>query len=278
MIVKIDNVRRARPQIGLNEADIVYEEMVESGVSRFAAVFHSQKLDTVGPVRSGRSTDIGIIDSFSKPIFVFSGANSIYEKLIDKQPIVNRGAEVFTGYWRDRSRPAPHNLFTSTGTMLDSSPEGKAPRAHFAYREPGAAPHRSAQPAKIVQLLYLAESGRPIRYEWSAEVGGWLRWQSGTPHVDANGLQVAPQNLIVQFVSYLDTGMTDKFGEDLYEGVSVGSGTAWIFTEGHFVEATWTRTTLKSVTTFTDTDGEHVQLTPGQTFVSLIAPGGASWG
>ena len=81
----------------------------------------------------------------------------------------------------------------------------------------------------------------------------------------------------MQFVNYIDTGMTDKWGEDLYEGVSVGTGSALIFTDGHVIDATWTRSTLRSVTTFTDAAGNHIELTPGQTYVSLIPPGGASW-
>ena len=192
VIVKIDNVPAARPQVGLNEADIVYEELVEAGVTRLAAVFHSQSLGTIGPVRSGRSTDIGIIDSYNKPVFAFSGANSIYDRLIDKQPIVNRSAELFTGYWRGSGRPAPHNLFTSSDSLLNSTSGGSAPSPQFAYRASGAELHPTAEPAETVHLTYLAGSSAAIRYEWSASVGGWQRWQAGTRHNDASGVQVAP--------------------------------------------------------------------------------------
>lgn len=277
LIVKIDNVPAARPQIGINEADIVYEELVESGVTRLAAVFHSQAPATIGPVRSGRSTDIGIIDSFSRPIFAFSGANSIYDKLIDKQPIENRGAEVFTGYWRSGSRAAPHNLYTGADTMLGSVDDGKAPAPHFVYRAPGVDLAPEAEPATSIRLNYMAGSGRPIEFQWNDTERGWQRWQAGSRHVDANGVQFAPENVIVQFVNYIDTGMTDKWGEVLYEGVSVGSGRALVFTEAHVIEATWTRPSLRSVATFTDETGNHIALTAGQTFVSLIAPNGASW-
>lgn len=278
VIVKIDNVPAARPQVGLNQADIVYEELVESGVTRFAAVFHSQNPGTVGPVRSGRSTDIGIIDSYSEPLFAFSGANSIFDRLIAKQPILNRSAEVWSGYWRNGGRRAPHNMFTSTESLLDSASGGEAPRPHFAFRDPGEDLHPSAQKAKAVRLTYLAGKSPSVNYEWSRSVGGWQRWQAGTRHVDAAGVQLAPENLVVQFVNYIDTGMTDKWGEDLYEGVSVGSGKALIFTKGHVIEATWTRPSLRAVPTFTDAAGNHVELTPGQTHVALVPPGGASWG
>ncbi len=277
VIVKIDNVPQARPQTGLNRADIVYEELVEAGLTRFAAVFHSARPGTIGPVRSGRSTDIGIITSFNRPIFAFSGANSIFDRLIDKQPIRNRSAELFNGYWRSSSRRAPHNMYTGADTLLDSVSAKKRPPAHFAYRDPGEALHRTAQHASSVRLVFQAGSSPGIEYRWNDGDGGWRRWQSGTRHVDADGVQLAPANLIVQIVNYIDTGMTDKWGEVLYEGVSVGSGRALVFTDGHVIEATWTRPTLGSVTTFTDAAGEHVELTPGQTFVALIAPGGVAW-
>lgn len=277
LVVKIDNVPAARPQTGLNEADIIYEELVEGGVTRFAAVFHSEAPATIGPVRSGRSTDIGIIDSFNRPIFAFSGANSIFDGLIDKQPIQNRGAEVFTGYWRNGSRPAPHNLFTGADTMLASAERTDAPPAHFTYRADGEAV-ADGQPASLIQLRYAEGGSAAIEFRWNADVDGWQRWQSGSAHVDSAGVQLAPQNVVVQFIDYLDTGMTDKWGEDLYEGVTVGSGRALVFTDGTVVEASWERPSLRSVTTFTAADGTAVALTPGQTFVALIAPGGASWG
>ena len=276
VVVKIDNVPPARPQTGINQADILYEELVESGVTRFAAVFHSTVPAVVGPVRSGRSTDIGIVASFNTPVFAFSGANSIFERLIDKQPIVNRGAEVAGGYWRSSARAAPHNLYTSAADQQLAAGDGVAPLPHFAYAdEPSAS--RDGVPASVVRLRYLAETGPPIEFRWDAEAGGWLRWQNGSPHVDTDGVQLAPRNVIVQFVEYLDTGLTDKFGEVLYEGVSVGEGPALVFTDGAVVEATWTRSRLEDPATFTDGDGAHIALGAGQTFVALIAPAGATW-
>lgn len=277
VIIKIDNVPRARPQTGINQADILYEELVESGVTRFAAVFHSEVPAVVGPVRSGRSTDIGIIASFNTPAFAFSGANSIFERLIDKQPIVNRGAEVAGGYWRSSSRAAPHNMYTSAADQqVAAGDDGESPLPHFAYADQPTAP-TTGVPASAVRLRYLENTGPAIEFLWDADIGGWLRWQAGSAHIDTDGVQLAPRNLVIQFVEYLDTGMSDKFGEVLYEGVSVGEGPALVFTDGHVVEATWTRSRLKDPAVFTDADGAHIELGVGQTFVALIAPEGATW-
>ena len=277
VIAKIDNISTARPQTGVNQADIVYEELVEAGYTRLAAVFHSTHPDTIGPIRSARSTDIGIIDSYNRPVFVFSGANSIFERLVDKQPIHNRGAEVAGGYWRSGSRPAPHNMYTDAAAMAATAEKPRAPRPHFAYRTPHGSLPDSAVPASRIELVYLAGSPAPVEYRWHEASGSWRRWQSGTRHLDVHGEQIAPENVVVQFVDYIDSGLTDKWNEDLWEGVQVGTGPAMVFTAGHMIEATWTRPTLRSVPTFTDTDGAHVALTAGQTFVSLVAPGGVGW-
>lgn len=275
VVIKIDNANAARPQSGLNVADIVYEEMVEDGITRLAAVFHSRGSATVGPVRSGRSTDIGLIGSFREPVFANSGANSIFDGLLDKQPIVNRGAELYGGYWRSSGRSAPHNLFTATDTLL-SGLGPSAPPAHYAYRDAGQSPPASAPTATSVDLTY-APGSAPVAYRWDAAVGGWRRWQSGSAHVDANGVQVAPENLIVQFVDYVDTGMTDKFGSVIVEGTLVGSGVALVFTDGRVLEGTWTRATLRTPTSFTDDTGAHIELSRGRTWVALVPPNGARW-
>jgi len=276
VLIKIDNVRPARPQMNINSADIVYEELVEAGFTRLAAVFHSKSDLTVGPVRSARSTDIGIADSFRRPVFAFSGANSIFERLVAKARLVDRGAETFGHlYFRSSGRFAPHNLFTRTATLLDSATPGNPPRPHFAYRDGDVAP--GTPTASTVQLRYQKGEGVPVRYEWNAGVGGWQRWQNGSRHVDSNGVQVAPPNLVVQIVPYNDAGLTDKHGSDLFEAQLVGSGPALIFTDGHVIEATWTKPTLISVTTFTDADNNHVGLTQGRTWVALVPPGGVTF-
>ena len=277
LVVKIDNVRAARPQTAINQADLVYEELVEAGFTRLAAVFHSNAPSIIGPVRSARTTDIGIAVSFDWPIFVFSGANSIVDRLVDDARVINRGAEVFTGYFRAGFRPAPHNLFTRASTMFNSVRDGNAPPAHFEYRDNTEEPAADVPTAHTVRLRFQRGDGVAIRYEWDGDLGGWRRFQNGSRHIDSFGVQVAPHNVVVQIVPYIDAGMTDKFGEDLYEAQVVGTGEGLIFTKGHVIEATWTRPTLRSVTTWTDSDGEPIELTRGRTWVALVPPGGVSF-
>ena len=278
LVVKIDNVRAALPQTGINSADIVYEELVEAGATRLAAVFHSKLPTTIGPVRSARSTDIGIAVSFDWPIFAFSGANSIFERLIADARLADRGAEVAGElYFRSGAKAAPHNLFTTSSRLQNSAPQRDGPPPHFAYRSSSDSIAPDVPTAATIQLKFQEGRGVPVRYEWNKSIRGWQRWQNGRRHVDSAGVQVAPQNVVVQIVPYGDAGLTDKFGEDLFEAQLVGSGKAMVFTNGHVYEATWTRPTLRSVTTFTDADGENILLTRGRTWVALVPPGGVTF-
>ena len=88
MVVKIDNHPSARPQAGINQADIIFEENVEK-LTRYAAVFHSEGSDPVGPIRSGRFQDINLVGSLNKPLFVWSGGNRQVSSAIGKSDLVD---------------------------------------------------------------------------------------------------------------------------------------------------------------------------------------------
>lgn len=133
VIAKIDNSPAGRPQRGLNAADIVFEEQVEGGLTRFAAVFHSQTA-VVGPIRSTRTTDISFINAFGGPALLYSGANKMVDSILMRQEtILNYSAARSSGYWRDSSRRIPHNLFTDSASFVH---RGSSPPAQFAYRQP----------------------------------------------------------------------------------------------------------------------------------------------
>lgn len=280
LVVKIDNVEpKARPQAGLNQADVVFEERVEGSVTRLLAVFHSQDAAPVGPVRSARTSDIGIYSALGRPYFAWSGANATFAALVRQSSVVDVGYDVQSGlYFRDRGRPAPSNLMArGTADLLAVPSEGSGPPpALFAYRAEGEAiPHH--EPAAVVHISYGNRAGSaPVEYRWNGS--GWARSQAGTPHVDADGVQVAPENVIVQFVGYGGSGVGDQFGNEIPEAQVVGEGEAWILTAGGLVRARWSKPSPDAVTSYTDPDGNPVRLTPGRTWVALPEPGHATVG
>lgn len=265
-VVKIDNSPKARPQVGLEQADIVVEEEVEGGVTRLAAVFHSQG-GVVGPVRSGRTTDIPVLDGLGSPLLVYSGANQVIDALLLRQPAVqNRSAERTSGYWRERARKVPSNLFTDLGAQWASATGGPPP-AQFAYRAAGEAP-AGGQPATSFAVTYRANR---VSWAWNGEL--WARSQGGAPHVVAAGGQLAVANVVVVETAKLDTGMVDTSGARVPEFAFVGAGPATVFTGGQRIAATWTRPTLRSAVTLTAADGSVVGLTSGRTWVEVVEAG-----
>ncbi|MCA1844637.1 MAG: DUF3048 domain-containing protein, partial [Actinobacteria bacterium] len=110
LVVKIDNAPKARPQAGLNQADVVVEEKVEDGVTRFFTVFHTADADPVGPVRSARSTDLALTGALNRPLFAYSGTNATFQALVSRAPLVDVGINAASrDYSRHGDRPAPYN-------------------------------------------------------------------------------------------------------------------------------------------------------------------------
>ena len=137
LVAKIDNNAAAVPNhSGLAVADIVFEEVVEGRTTRFAAVFHSQSSDPIGPIRSGRTQDVALFTSFNEPLFVWSGGNPNVTRAINDSTLINLGPSNASGYYRGPGG-APHNLYTTTDNIWSQTPLGHPgpPPAQLQYLE-----------------------------------------------------------------------------------------------------------------------------------------------
>lgn len=269
LVVKIDNVTRARPQTGINSADIVYVEQVEGGLTRLAAVFHSENVGTIGPIRSMRTTDINLLRPLNNPLFANSGGNFFTTQAVNASSLVNIAATTAAGsaYFRNNSRSAPHNLFSSDSALRSTSSEGGSPPVYFTIRRPGTPNPNNPVASNGVNVSYANSS---VSYTWNGS--GWARTQDGSAHVDTNDGQTAPETVIVRFTPY-GTSAADARSP---EAITVGNGVAWIFTEGQFIEGTWSKPTADSVTVFSDASGNPIEILPGRVWVELPEPGNAS--
>jgi hypothetical protein len=282
LVVKIDNAPKARPQVGLNQADVVVEELVEGGITRFAAIFHSQDADPVGPVRSARSTDIGVVSPLNYPLFAYSGANDVFKQYVREAPLVDVGVENQPSkYFREPSRSAPNNLFSSTSALFSlARPDSPGPPALFAYRPAGERAKGQNKVAVARAAVEWTRNGRPITtvsYDWDPGNNSWVRIQNNVLHTDAAGRKVAPTNVVFQFVTYHNTGLVDSSGTEVPEADVVGEGDAWILTGGYLIPARWKKSSKMEITKFTDAAGDEVLLHPGSTWIELIPPGQANY-
>lgn len=264
LVVKIDNVPRARPQSGLDLADIVYEENVE-GWTRFAAVFHSLVPDPVGPVRSGRTQDIDLLTSLDHPLFVWSGGNGRVTSAIRDSDLIDMGPSGLDGvdYYRSSDRPAPHNLYARVADAWSANVAGSPPPPpQLTFRPPGE-PIEGDLPVAGVKLEM--DGGMRAVWQWDDSVGRFLRYHDGRPHEVAGGGQVQAENVIVLTVQYRPSPADARSPE----AVTVGEGDALVFTDGQVVLARWVRPDNTSPWTFLDASGEEIGLTPGRTWVEL---------
>ncbi len=271
VVVKVSNNSGAsrRALLGLDSADIVYEERIEANATRFAAVFHSDLPENVGPVRSGRTTDIQLVRNLGTPVFGYSGSNRGVAAQINEArtngwlvPFINTDRAPFA---RDGRYSAPDNLFVDPAS-LGACGNGGTPSPVFTH---GAASSTTAQPAASVSL----DARSPYRFDWDAGTGTWLRSQDGTAHVTRSGAQLAPENVVVLFVPYV----ASQIDAASVDAQTVGSGTAWTFRDGTATEGSWSRPGPNSPWTLTDAAGATVTLAPGQTWVVLAPAGSASW-
>ncbi len=272
LAVKIDNASAARPQTGIIAADVVYEEIVEAGLTRFVAIFQTTSPGTVGPVRSGRTSDPILLEGFDRPLFAYSGANRGTNQIINASPLVDVGYDdAASAYWRSSSRRAPHNLYASTDSLweLHAGRTDVSP-APFTFGWEGQPLPDSAIAAEGVTIDF----GRLVAdYAWDGS--GWRRSTNGDAHYDAAGTRIAPTNVVVQFTTYGKSPADNRSPE----ARTTGSGTAWVFTAGHLIVAEWHRPDPGRPATIT-VDGEPVLLRPGRTWVALAdaaRPGNVSW-
>lgn len=272
VIVKIDNVVAARPQTGIQAADIVYDAEVEGGLSRLAAIFQSNYPADVGPVRSGRLTDEGVADDLNHPVLAFAGTNAIFMPMLEAQPVTVVTENNHPEQYNRVGYNAPHNLYANVGDLASVSSTHSAPSPLFTYLPEG---HSfwgaGAAAATNVSFAFPAAS---VGWAWSG--GRWLRNQDGAPDTVASGQQISATNVVIYFVNYIVSGMATGEGlppAPIPEGILTGSGSVWVFSDGRVVKGTWKRASLTSTATYTDSSGAPIALSPGNTWVELAPIG-----
>ena len=268
LAVKIDNIVTARPQTGLQSADIVYVEPVEGGLTRFMAVFSSRVPTTVGPVRSARESDLYLLPQFGRPAFAWSGATPHLVPFIERANIADLYALLVNGYYRISSRVAPENLYANPRTLLQQARHVSNARDigfRFGPQPAGGRATRS------YSVKYPAAS---YTFQWSAKAKRWLTWIDGAPAGATEGGQLGGATVIIQYV-YIGASRFEEYGGLPPLARSIGSGTAVILRNGRAYTVHWSRPTLNSGTTYTLPGGKRMLFAPGQVWV-VLAPKNAT--
>ncbi len=276
MGIKIDNTSASRPQVGIAAADLVFEELVEGGVTRYLAFYHTAVPDEVGPVRSGRPQDAEIVASLGG-VFVFSGVgNSNVREIIRSSglTLVEHDTSDRAGdgkfFFRSTRKPAPLNLHIEAAALLENYTTLAPPVQQYQYVSDVAESSAVVSGVPISQLSALFSSGVESVWEWDQASGTYLKFLlNGSPDNDANGEQISATNVLILSPNYIDI-------EGLPSAQLAGkSDQAYIATGGHILAGRFSSTSVKSPLVFTDLEDNPVFLAPGKTFV-LLAPGDSS--
>ncbi|MEQ9086752.1 MAG: DUF3048 domain-containing protein [Pontimonas sp.] len=274
--VKIDNTSSGRPQVGIAAADIVFEELVEGGVTRYLAVFHSAIPEEVGPVRSGRPQDADLVRSLGG-VFVFSGVGNANVREIIRgtglqlvEHDTSGGTPDGEYFFRSSRKPAPWNLHISASDLAASYTSLDSPAQQFSYvSDPSqAAAVVLGDDAQSIQVGF--STGVESIWEWDEPTGTYLKFLSnGSPDTDADGTQIAATNVLVFTPNYFDV-------EGLPSAKIAGTReSAIIFTGGKTVSAIFDASVLGEPIRLLDGEDQPLSLSPGKTFI-LLPPGAGS--
>lgn len=269
MVVKIDDTSSARPQIGIEEADLVYIEQVEGGLTRLAAVFSSSIPQKIGPVRSARISDIDILAQYGKVIFAFSGAQRALLTLISNSNLWDYGAQRSSPviYTRDDQRPAPYDMVLR-GDLLLAKVNSDA--REVAVSKPVGWSFGDASEGGVA-IDSVAVQWPASKYEatWSKTENRWLLSNFGKPNFAASGQQLGASTFVIQNVEMSDSMFRAADGSYTPLSETVGSGTGYVLRDGRSFKANWSRPTVQTGTTWTLADGSEIKFAAGSIWVAL---------
>jgi hypothetical protein len=267
LAVIVENHPDARPQSGLQGADIVYEALAEGGITRFLAIFHCQDVDEIGPVRSLRPYYL-VWASQWRALLAYIGGSPTALKLVEKMPVYNFN-QFFNSqyYWRDKKRPAPHNVYTSTEKLWIAAKEKFSLENYsidvFKFHKEN--PPSQPQNQKI-EINY-SFSQFKVLWEYSSQENAYLRYQGGKPFKDKVGdRQITAKNVVVMWVkAYPEENGSSRLKMDL-----VGEGRAYIFSEGKLKEGVWRKQSETGPTLFYDKNGNQIEFIQGNIWIQVV--------
>lgn len=264
LVAKMDNTYSSAPQVGLSKADMVVEELVEGGLTRLAAFYYSQVPGEVGPVRSMRASDIGIVSPVDADVVTSGAAARTIARI--KGAGITFFQEGAKGFHRDSSRSAPYNLFADLGEVSSTIKQDEArPDDYLPWGEDKDMP--KGQPAKTIAASF--SGGHTTN--WSYRDGGYVNENTYA----ADGDEFPADTVLVLRVQVGDAGYLDPAGNHVPETKFTGQGAAMLFHDGRLVKGTWKKADLKSPLELSTKAGK-LTVPAGHTWIELVPANGGN--
>ena len=277
LAVKIGNDPSSRPQSGLDEADIVYEEMAEGGITRYMAVFQCTSAPLLGPIRSVRWDDWNILRQYGHAILAYSGGIQPWMTIAGSLPwIYDANGSLYptsNAFYRynsstlPASQGAPYNYYSSTAALWALFKHAKTPPPTlFAFSK---AVPAGATPASSASIPFSGAS--PVVWKWSASRGQWLRFYDSQPDTDPGGHQFHATNVIIQIVKTRPGPYNESYGYSPdVESITTGTGTVYVLRNGVVEKGIWSRPGGADITKFTFPNGKPITLQPGRSWFEVV--------
>jgi hypothetical protein len=272
--IMIDNIKKAMPQAGLQEAFIIYEIIVEGGQTRLMALFKDKDVSTIGPVRSARHYFVDYVlenDAYyahygSSP----QALDSIKLLKVNNLNGTQTGGSVF---WRDRNLSSPHNVFTGIENLMTSFETKKyrmtteqKPLLNYSIEAVDLNDNEAAIIANLVNINY--SSSHKITYEYDEINGVYKRSVWGMPHIDKiTNEQYTFKNIIVYSVKNFSLGDPSNMSRQDITNLGIGEG--YYITNGYAIPITWEKTSHSNQTIYRDSNGDELTVNDGNTFIHI---------
>ncbi|MBM3135660.1 MAG: DUF3048 domain-containing protein [Chloroflexi bacterium] len=271
--VRLGNDAEIRPQSGLSQADLVYEEMMEGAGTRLTAVFLAQDPEAIGPVRSARLVNLELTPQFDAAL-VHSGASDHTRWLISQSKIVDLD-EFFNPapYYYIEGRDWRGRLFTSAlhlrEYLVKRGWEKKVTLQGFVF-SPEGAPPPGGTPAQSIAIPY--SGGSSVEWQYDSLAGVYRRLVAGKPQVDAGNKQsLTAANVVVIYARHEDTDIVeDSLGATAIRIVLSGEGKAVVCRDGVAVTGRWQRNAPEQLMRFVDATGQPIPFKPGVTWFQIV--------
>lgn len=266
--VMIENHVDARPQSGLVDATVVYEAPVEANYSRFLALFPAHETITkAGPVRSARPYFLDWVQEYDMPLYLHVGGSPAALTQIKQDDVVSVN-EMTRGwyFWRDKSRFAPHNTYTSS-ELWDHAVKDYSHRTSAAFTpwkfDTDISPCKQGCVNQI-DITFLAPD-YVANWVYNTNSHRYERKQGDDFHIDQDGRLIVADTIIVQHVS---SRVLDSVGRQAID--TIGSGEVEIYQKGHKIVGTWKKATKTGRTSWYDAKGDEIAIQPGKIWVEVV--------
>jgi len=273
LVVVVDNAVKARPQAGLERADVVVEFPVEGGLTRYVAVISMDDMDLIGPIRSARPYIVDLAKEY-KGILIHAGGSEDAVKILEEGTLehfdeINGGIQIASSFWRIPDREKPHNLFTSSDVLRHTIKKLKITSSSLPPQRPILSFDDEIFGEKVENInIYYAHKSSAVSFSYHETQGVFYRYiEDNEPLLTYLGEHLKVANLIIQIVPYRYTD-----GDGHLQLIMHGEGEALIFRKGTVVEGSWKKIP-GGFTEFVDKQGKTVPLMEGPTWIAVVPRG-----